>query len=49
MSFDRKVDIYLEYQRVCPLVRIGTPAPSPKSECVPPEPKRGTHSPAGEG
>jgi hypothetical protein len=44
--------ICLEYHSVCPLVRIGTPTPSPASECVPPpEPKGGggTHSTAGEG
>ncbi len=40
---NHKVHIYLEFQSVCPLVRIGTP-PSP------PEPKGGGgHSPAGEG
>ncbi len=32
----------LEYQSVCPFVRIGSPrAPSTASECVPPEPKGG--------
>ncbi len=32
--------IYLEYHSVCFLVRIGTPTPSPPSEC-PPGTKRG--------
>jgi hypothetical protein len=44
-----KVHIYLEYQRVCSLVRIGTsPPPSPS---LPPERKGGgeTRSPAGDG
>ncbi len=45
------VHIYLEYQSVCPLVRIGTPHPlSRKRVCPPLEPKgEETHSPEGEG
>jgi hypothetical protein len=31
------VHLYLEYYSVCTLVRIGTPSPSPPSECVPKE------------
>ncbi len=51
MPFPDKVQRYLEYHSVSPLVRIGTPIPSPASACVPPpEPKGGgEHSPAGEG
>jgi hypothetical protein len=43
--------LYLEFLCVCPLVRIGTPTPSPPSECVPSNgTKRGeTPSPADEG
>ncbi len=41
----QKVYIYLDYHSVCLLVRIGTPPPHPLF----PEPKGGTHSPAGEG
>jgi hypothetical protein len=45
--------LYLEYQSVCPFVRIGPPSPSPESECVlpPPKPKGGggRHSLGGEG
>ncbi len=36
--------LYIEYQSVCPSVRIGSPPPCPASECVPPphlEPKGG--------
>jgi hypothetical protein len=35
-----------KYQSVCPLVRTGTPPPSPASECVPhtPEPEVGGHT-----
>jgi hypothetical protein len=33
----RKVHIYIGYQRVCPLVGIGTPPPPP-GECAPPGP-----------
>jgi hypothetical protein len=33
--------IYLEYHSACPLVRVGTPTPSPESECVPPGTKGG--------
>ncbi len=36
-----KVHIYLEYHSVCPLVRIGTPTPSPPSECAPPPGTKG--------
>jgi len=43
----QKVHIYLEYHSISALVRIGTPTPSPASECVPP-PRVGTHSSAGE-
>jgi hypothetical protein len=32
---------YLEYNSICPLVRIGTTHPSPATECVPPEPRGG--------
>jgi hypothetical protein len=52
-STEQKVHTYcmfLEFHSVCPLVRIGTPpTPSPPSKCVPPKPKGGTDSPAGEG
>ncbi len=43
--------LYLEYQSVCPLVRIGSIRLSPASECVPPGTKGegGQHSLAGEG
>ncbi len=33
--------VYLEYQSVCPFVRIGSPVPSPSSECAPPWNVRG--------
>ncbi len=36
-----KVHIYLEYHSVCPLVGIGTPTPSPASECASPRNQRG--------
>ncbi len=49
MKTTKYIDIYLECHIVCPLVRIGTPIPSPASECVPPGTKGGTHSSAGEG
>jgi hypothetical protein len=39
--FSHKVRIYLEYHNVCPLVRIGTPNPSPAIEFVPPGTKGG--------
>jgi hypothetical protein len=41
----------VEYHSVCPLVGIGTLPPplSPASVPLPPEPKRGSHSSAGEG
>jgi hypothetical protein len=39
--------MYLEYHSVYPLVRIGTPPPTPSS--LPSEPKGGTHSSGGEG
>jgi len=35
------VHIYLEYQSVCPLVRIGTHIPSPARECVPSQEAKG--------
>ncbi len=43
---NHKVHIYLEYQSVCPLVRIGTlhPPLPPASESLPPEPKEGEHT-----
>jgi hypothetical protein len=43
--------LYLEYQSVCPFIRIGSPSPlSPKRVCLPPlEPKGGQHLLAGEG
>ncbi len=49
--------VYLEYHSVCPLVRMGPSLPPPPpqyplpqaSVSLPPEPKRDTHSPAGEG
>ncbi len=44
-----KVHIYLEYHSVCSLVRIGPPPLPVASAPLPPEPKGGTHSPAGEG
>jgi hypothetical protein len=41
--------IYLEYHSICPIVRIGTPTPSPASQCVPPRIHGGRgHTPAGE-
>ncbi len=37
-----KIHIYLEYQSVCPLVRIGTPQPPlPQASVYPPEPGGG--------
>jgi hypothetical protein len=45
-----KVHVYLEYQSVCPLVRVGTLHPlSYKRVCPPQNQKGGTHSPADEG
>ncbi len=48
-----KVHIYLGCHSDCPLVRIGTPPPTPfpASKCAPPPGTKGegTHSPAGEG
>ncbi len=44
-----KVNIYLEYFSVYTLVRIGTTHPLSCKWGSPPEPKGGTHSPAGEG
>ncbi len=37
-----KVNIYLADHSNCPLVRIGTPRPSPESKCVP-QNQRGGH------
>jgi hypothetical protein len=34
--YSTKVHIYLEYHRVCPLVGLRLPTPSPANECVPP-------------
>jgi hypothetical protein len=51
MAFNHKLHIYLEFNSVCPLARIGTPhTPSPPNECVPPprNQRGGAHSPAGE-
>jgi hypothetical protein len=49
--YSYKVHTCLEYPSVCPLVRIGTPTPSPASECVPPPEPKGGHTclRAGEG
>jgi hypothetical protein len=32
--FRRWIIVYLEYQSVCPIVEVGSPTPSPASECV---------------
>jgi hypothetical protein len=48
---DHKVNKYLENHSVCRLVGIGTP-PSPLPHVnvhLPPDQRRGAHSPAGEG
>ncbi len=37
----RGIILYLEYQSVCLFVRIGSPAPSPPSDCFPPWNQRG--------
>jgi hypothetical protein len=55
LTLHHKVHIHLEYCTVyVPSLELGpletTPIPSPRSECaLPPEPKGGAHSPAGEG
>ncbi len=51
LCFTKYIHIYLEYHRVCPLVRIGTPHPiSRKRVCHLPRNRGGeAHSPKGEG
>ncbi len=47
----RRIIVYIEYQSVCPFVGIGSPTPTPTSQCVSPlGPKGGDqHSLADEG
>ncbi len=48
---EHKLHVNIEYHSVCPLVGIGTLPPplSPASVPLPPEPRGGSHSPAGDG